>query len=128
MRATSVPIPAQTWVRAWIGLLVIWIAAALTLPQAAGQEPVKAKWEYCDFTRITREGNKYGYVLTMGKERIEAASLKELGEKLKMKAIPVYTVAVLDYLGEDGWELVAYSAVTSSPGIVIESYILKRKR
>jgi hypothetical protein len=121
-------ISPQTCVRAWIGLLGICLAVSLPFPRAAGQEPAKAKWEYCDLTRITRDGSKLEFILTLGKERIVGPSLRELGEKLKMKSIPVYTVAVLDHLGEEGWELVAYTSVIITPGNFTETYLFKRKR
>jgi hypothetical protein len=121
-------IPPQTRVPVWIILLAIWLAGSLTPPQAAGQEPKKAKWEYCKFTIIGNKGtNKVRWTLTTGKEKVEAASLKDLGEKLKMKDSPTVNLAVLDHLGEDGWELVSYTA-NETPMFSNDAYMLKRKR
>ncbi len=101
----------------------------LTPLEAAAQEPKKAKWEYCELLRqFYHDTAKVQYTLTTGKGRIEGVPLKELGEKLKMKAAPTHAVAVLDHLGEDGWELVGYTAFATAPRITSEVYLLKRKK
>jgi hypothetical protein len=130
-RVASMLTAPEIRVRAWIITLGIWLATALLLPQASGQEPKNAKWQYCDFTREVKQtgtSEKVRFALTKGKVRIEAASLKELGEKLKMKDTPAFTVTVLDHLGEDGWELVSFAVVQNAPQTFTEVYMLKRER
>jgi hypothetical protein len=127
-RVASMLTAPEIRVRAWIVVLGISLASALLLPQASGQEAKNAKWEYCDLTREVNQTGTVRFALTKGKVKIEAASLKELGEKLKMKDTPAFTLTALDYLGDDGWELVSFAAVQVAPQTFNEVYMLKRKR
>lgn len=122
------PITPHARAQIWVGLLAILLPTTIPL-EAAAQEPKNAKWEYCEILRqFYHDTAKVQYTLTKGRERIEAVPLKELGEKLKMRAAPTHTVAVLDHLGADGWELVGYTAFATAPQLTSEVYLLKRKK
>jgi hypothetical protein len=96
----------------------------------SGEELRNPKWEYCALTATVNRGtNTNIFRLNRRNEKIDAASLKELGEKLKMKKQPATQVDVLNYLGEDGWELVGVTAVSeiSTLHVIYVDYVLKRK-
>jgi hypothetical protein len=113
-----------------IGFLGVCLADLPFYQQAVGQEPKNQKWEYCVLIVKGSTEKTTEYSVTKGKELIKATSLKELGEKLKMKDTPTLLVEVLDHLGDQGWELVGHSGavLTSSPFSAIDLWCLKRKK
>src|SRR5262249_45101415 len=85
--------------------------------------PKRYKWEYCSLSLKSDSGAKTKkYVWTIGNTIFETTSLKELGEKLKMKFTPNTKTAILNHLGEEGWELVNYGGAFAKADISYDMY------
>lgn len=95
------------------------------------QEPAKGgtKWEYCSLL-----GGENALVFFTSKLEIRAKSWREMAKQLKAPLKEgweevdwVSRMAVFDFLGEQGWELVSYSRMGKDQTYSFEA-LFKRRR
>jgi hypothetical protein len=86
------------------------------------------KWEYCYLSN----GHKGQCALTTAREVTPAENWTELAKKLKAPLkegvgdASVSRVAVFDFLGSQGWELVSHTIISMNSAYV-EQYAFKRR-
>ena len=118
--------------RKLVAFSVAIAAGLLALPGvAAPQLPEKPRWEYAELSyrggRAARAKDDTEIAAippmirwTTGEGEIEAKSWAELGEKLKAPpfkkdaSTTLQRIQLLNYLGNEGWELVSHQGTTTS--------------
>jgi hypothetical protein len=93
---------------ALVAIPAIWLRPSAA---SSAEVPMRQKWEYCQLWSSRNEAtNKEQVWLRRGAEELQATSMTELGEKLKLQTDKDFSaLAVLNALGGEGWELVAVS-------------------
>ncbi len=88
--------------------------------QAQGKGPTPVSWEYCEFSWY---GERHR--VEFANRVVEAKSLPELAEKLGKRTNQNHSTAILNVLGEQGWELVSHQVLIDA-GVRRYYWIFKR--
>jgi hypothetical protein len=110
-------------------VVLLWLVGCHQCVQAQEAAKQSAKWEYC-----TLSGGENVYVFFTSKQEVRAKSWKEMANKLKAPLKEgweeiewVSRMAVFDFLGDQGWELVSYSRMGKDTTYSFEA-LFKRRR
>jgi hypothetical protein len=76
---------------------------------AQGKGPTPISWEYCEFSWY---GERHR--VEFANRVVEAKSLLELAEKLGKRTDQNHSTAIINILGEQGWELVTHVVYTDN--------------